>query len=121
MNKAILTARVLLGLIFVVFGLNFWLHFIALPPMSGNAGAFVGLLYASGYLAVVKVLEVIGGLAALAGRTTLALLILSPIILNILLLDVFLAHAFNPLSALAAVLAVFLALAERQRFAALLK
>ena len=121
MNKVILLSRILLGLIFVVFGANYWGHFIALPPMTGNSGTFVGLLFSSGYLAVVKALEIIGGIAALLGRNTLALLILGPIIVNILLLDIFLAHAFNPLSAAAAVFALVLAFSERSRFSALLK
>ncbi len=121
MNKAVLIARILLGLMFVVFGINFWLGFIKIPPMPGDAPAFIGLMYASGYLAVVKVLEVLGGLAALAGRTNLALLILSPIIINILLIDIYLARHFDPVAAFAAVLVLFLAWAERARFAAFLK
>ena len=121
MNKAILVSRILLGLIFVVFGANYWGHFITLPPMSGNSGTFLGLLFASGYLAVVKALEIIGGIAALLGRTTLSLIILVPIIVNIVLFDVFLAHAFNPLSTAAVFFALVLAYGERARFAALLK
>jgi putative oxidoreductase len=118
MNKLILIARVLLGLIFVVFSLNFWLHFIPLPPPAGQAGVFIGAMYASGYLAVVKVLELTGGILCLIGRTTLGLVFLVPIILNIILIDIFLAHAFNPASALAAVLALFLLWAERGKLAA---
>ena len=121
MNKAVLIARSLLGLAFVVFGLNFWLNFIKIPPMPGDAPAFIGLMYASGYLGFVKVLEVLGGLAALAGRTTLALLLLSPIIINILLIDIYLARIFDPVAAFLAVLVLFLAWAERARFAAFLK
>ncbi len=35
-------ARLLLGTIFVVFGLNGLLHFLPTPPMPAAAGAFVG-------------------------------------------------------------------------------
>lgn len=121
MKTASLISRLLLGLIFVVFGLNYWLHLIPLPPMGGNAGAFIGLLYASGYLAVVKGVEVAGGIALLLGRGPLGLLLVGPVILNILLLDVFLAHAFNPLSAVSAVLSLVLLYAERARFTALVR
>ena len=73
----------------------------------------------SGYLAAVKVLELLGGLLVASGRFLGAgLLILGPIILNILFFDIFLAHAFNPVSTLAAVLALFLLWTKRDRFAA---
>jgi uncharacterized membrane protein YphA (DoxX/SURF4 family) len=123
MKYAILLARLLLGAIFVVFSLNFWLKFIPMPPLpEGPAGAFMGALFVSGYLAAVKVLELTGGLLVLSGRfTSLGLLILGPIILNILFFDVFMAKAFNPLSSLAAVLALFLLWAHRDRFAPLVK
>lgn len=117
MKYAILLARILLGLIFVVFSLNFWLRFIPLPPPDGAAAAFIGAMFASGYLALVKVLELIGGLLIWSGRFTAAgLLILGPIILNILAYDVFLVKGFNPVSTLAAVLALFLVWAERAKF-----
>ncbi len=121
MNKAATIARVLLGLAFVIFSLNFWLNFIKIPPLPGNAGTFVGLMYVSGYLAFVKVIELLGGLAALAGRTTLALLLLGPVVLNILLIDVYLAHAFDPVAFFLGLLVLFLAWTERARFAAFLK
>ncbi|MDX2082100.1 MAG: hypothetical protein SFU53_15050 [Terrimicrobiaceae bacterium] len=117
MKVATILARVLLGLIFVVFGANFWLRFIPLPPPSGDAAAFVGLLYASGYLALVKVLEIVGGLLVWSGRfTALGLVLLVPIIVNILCYDVFLLKGFNPISTAAAILAVFLLWTERKKF-----
>ena len=124
MKYATLLARLLLGAIFVVFGLNFWLKFIPVPPPpdGSTAGAFLGALFVSGYLAAVKVLEVLGGLLVWSGRfTSLGLLVLGPIILNILFFDVFMARAFNPVSSLAGVLALFLLWANRDRFAALAK
>lgn len=122
MKSAVVVARILLGLIFVVFGLNYWLKLIPMPPPSGQAGAFMGALFLSGYLAVVKVIEVAGGLLLLTGRrTALALLLLGPVVVNIVLFDLFLTRAFNPLGALAAVLAVFLLWSERGRFAALVR
>jgi uncharacterized membrane protein YphA (DoxX/SURF4 family) len=53
MKYAIIIARVLLGLVFVVFGSNAFLHFI---PMQGQAGAFIGALSTSGYIYVVALL-----------------------------------------------------------------
>lgn len=122
MKYATITSRLLLGLIFVVFGLNFWLKFIPLPKSDGQAGAFLGILFTSGYLAVVKALEILGGLLVWSGRfTALGLVILIPIIINILLHDYYLAHALNPASTLAAVLALFLLWTERSKFAPLFR
>ena len=125
MKTATLIARLLLAAIFVVFGLNFWLGFIPMPPpppADTPVGMFFGAVFATGYLTAVKVLEVLGGALVASGRfTCLGLLILGPIILNILFFDVFLAKAFNPVSTLAAALALFLLWANRERFAPLVK
>jgi len=68
MKIATIIARVLLGLVFFVFGLNKFLNFIHMPPLSGEAGAFFGALYATHYLYVIATCEVIGGLLLLLGR-----------------------------------------------------
>ncbi|MCC5840010.1 MAG: hypothetical protein JJT96_07790 [Opitutales bacterium] len=121
MNKAILVSRLLLGLIFFVFGLNFWLGFIPVPPPpDGHASAFMGALYLSGFLTAVKVLEIAGAVALFAKRTALGLVLLGPVVVNILFYDVFLAQAFNPIAVLAGALALFLLYTERSRFLPLL-
>ncbi len=121
MKYATIAARFLLAAIFIVFSLNFWLHFINLPgPAAGSpAAAFLGVLFTTGYLSAVKVLELLGGILVASGRLLGAgLLILGPIILNILFFDLFLAKAFNPLSTLAAILGLFLLWTKRERFLA---
>lgn len=125
MKYAVLIARALLALIFVVFSLNFWLHFIpmssaSMPSPDSPAGKFFAAVFTTGYMAAVKVVELLGGLMVASGRfLNIGLLFLGPVILNILFFDAFLAHAFNPVSTLAAVLALFLLWANRQKFAAL--
>ena len=76
----------ILGLIFIVFGLNFFLKFLPVPtpPAGSPAAMFMGAMYASGFLAFVKVLEILGGLFVAIPQTRhLGLLILGPIIVNI--------------------------------------
>lgn len=121
MKYAIIGARILLGLVFLVFGLNYFLKFLEMPPAEGHAGAFLGALFASGYLGAVKVLEIAGGALTMSGRyTPLGLLILGPIVVNIALYDLFLARAFNPLGATVAVLSLFLLIAYRKNFMGIL-
>ena len=121
MKPATLVARLLLGAIFVVFGLNFWLKFIPIPqPTEGTpADGFMGVLFVTGYLMVVKILEILGGLLVWSGKFTGAgLLILGPIILNIMMYDAIVAKGFNPVSTVAAILALFLLWTKRERFVA---
>lgn len=118
MKLASTIARLLLGLLFVIFSLNFWLQFIPMPPpQEGSlAAGFMGAIYASGYLTVVKVLELTGGLLLLSGRfVNLALAFLGPIVVNIALYHIFLVQGGYGLAALMGVLAL-IALAGREDF-----
>ncbi len=93
MKWAVLAARVLVGLPFFVLGLD---HFLKVLPMTPPefpdlALKFIGALAASGYLYVVKALEVGGGALILSGRMTpLGLVLATPVAVNIALFDVFL-------------------------------
>ncbi|MCX7665580.1 MAG: hypothetical protein N2112_08545 [Gemmataceae bacterium] len=91
MKWAVLIARLIVGGVFLVFGLNFFLKFLEMPPVEGNAGQFVGLLYSSGYLKFVKVLEIIGGVILISGiLVPVGITVLMPISINILLYEVLL-------------------------------
>ena len=113
-----LIARLLLGLIFVVFGLNGFLNFINMGPMpSGLAGQFIGALALSHYFWVVAALQVAGGALLLVNRfVPLGLVLLGPVIVNIILYHVFL----NPIGIALAIIVVILWLivfyAHRQYF-----
>src|SRR5947208_16851804 len=74
-------ARVLLGLGFVVFGSNAFLHFIPMPPLPQNlAGDYTRVFLASGYVYFIGGFQVIGGLLLLVGRfVPLALTILAAV------------------------------------------
>jgi putative oxidoreductase len=92
-SLSVITARVVLGLIYFVFGLNFFLHFLPTPPSAGGpADAFLGGLFQSGYFfPMLKGIEVVlGGLLLIGLFVPLALVILMPISLNILLFHAFL-------------------------------
>jgi putative oxidoreductase len=118
MKIATLIARILLGVLFLVFGLNGFLHFIPLPLPSGLAGQYMGALFVSHYLVVVFLLQVIGAALLLANRfVPLALVLLGPIVVNILLFHSLMAPAGLPLALSATVLWGILFYSVRQAFA----
>lgn len=125
MSKVFLGSRILLGLIYFVFGLNGFLNFIPQPPLPDSAMGFLGGLMSAGYFfPVLKATEVICGLALLSGQfTALALLILAPITIQILLFHAVLTPgASNLLMPLVmVVLSVLVAYSQKAKYAPLLK
>lgn len=109
--------RVLLGLIFFVFGLNGFLGFIPQPPMEGAPAAFLGALIGTGYVfKLVKAIEVAVGLMLLTNRfVPLALTLLAPISVNIFLFHVVLAPP-NPVIFLVLLGNIYLGWAYRDAF-----
>ncbi len=105
MKIASTIARYLLGFVFLVFGLNGFLHFIPMKPPLGPGGMFIGGLYMSHELAVIMALQLLCGILLLAGRfVPLALAVLGPIIVNIVLFHAFMAPAGLPAALFTAVL-----------------
>jgi len=119
MKIVILIARILLGLIFVVFGLNGFLNFLSMWLMpTGLAGHFIGVLFMSHYYWIVAGLQVIGGLLLLVNRfVPLALVLLGPIIVNILLYHLFLNPAGIGVAILVTILWFIVFYGHRQYFA----
>jgi uncharacterized membrane protein YphA (DoxX/SURF4 family) len=113
--KLVIGARILLGLIFFVFGLNFFLHFIPQPPPSGPSGAFAGAMFATGYFFVLlKVVETVSGALLIAGRfVPLVLAVLAPVVINIIFFHAFLAPAGLALPIVVLALELFLAWSYR--------
>jgi putative oxidoreductase len=124
MKYAIIIARVLLGLVFVVFGLNGFLHFMGpMPVIPGDAGAFIGALVNSGYIYVIAGLEVVGGLLLLLGArfVALGLTLLGPVIVNIVLFHIFLDQGVPGLmiAGVVSIFALFLLWVYRFKFPAI--
>ena len=118
-----LIARVLLGLIFVFFGVVG-----ALAPetdMGEGGDAFIGALKDTGYLwPLIKVTEVTSGLLLITGLfVPLALMLLVPVALNILLFHLFLSPSPGGLAVAVLVLALgaYLAHHHRLSFAPILR
>src|SRR6516164_1683493 len=115
-------ARYLLGLLFLTFGLNGFLHFIPMPPPTGVAAQFLGALFVSRYYVVLFLLQIVGGALLLANRyVPLALTILGAIIFNILGIHIFMAPAGLPLAVVVTVLWLLTASRVRSAFAGILQ
>lgn len=112
-------AKLLLGLAFLIFGLNGFFNFLPVPPLEGeNAKAFLGALVASGFMYAVKGLEVIGALLILSGRLApLGLLLLGPIIVVIALFDLNMDPKGLPVIAVLGLLSLFVASKHKEHFA----
>jgi putative oxidoreductase len=115
-------ARFLLGLIFLVFGLNGFLHFIPASLPSGTAGQFVGALFVSNYLVVVFLFQLISAVLLLINRyVPLALTLLAPIIVNILLFHILMAPSGLSLAIVVTVLWIVVFVSVCSAFGALLQ
>src|ERR1700745_365297 len=123
MKSATVIARVLLGLIFVTFGSNVFLHFIPMPPPpEGPARDFMTALFVSHYFYVVGALQVAGGVLLLVGRKVpLGLTLVGPVIVNILCFHVLMAPAGLPMAIVVSLLALFLLWRYREHFAGLVE
>src|ERR1700704_4988035 len=111
-------ARLLLGLIFVVLGLNGFLNFLSMGPMpSGLAGQFIGALMLSHYFWVVAALQIAGGALLLVNRfVPLGLVLLGPVVVNIVLYHVFLNLTGVALAIVVTILWLIVFYAQRQYF-----
>ncbi len=118
MKIVTLVARFLLGLMFLVLGLNGFLGFLNMgPPPTGLAGQFMGALFVSHYYWVIAALQVIGGVLLLVNRfVPLALVLLGPVIVNILCYHAFLNHAGAPPAIVITVLWFIVFYTNRQHF-----
>jgi putative oxidoreductase len=122
MKTASTIARYLAGVIFLVFGLNGFLHFIPFPPPSGVAAQFMGALFVSHYLTLIFALQVIGAVLLLANRyVPLALAILAPVIVNILSFHALMAPSGLPLALFVTVLWALVFVHVRSAFTGLLQ
>ena len=123
MKITALIARVLLGLLFLVFGLNGFLHFLPQGPMpTGLAGQFIGVLAASHYIDFVFALQVLCAVLFLVGRyVPLALALIAPVIVNILLFHALMNPGGILPGAVAMLLWLVVACRERSAFAGILR
>jgi putative oxidoreductase len=122
MKITAMIARFILGLIFLIFGLNGFFHFLSMPAPTGVAGQFIGALFVSHFLIVIFVIQLIGAVLLLVNRyVPLALTLLAPIIANILLFHILMAPNGLALAIVVTVLWIATFLSVRSAFGGLLQ
>ncbi len=122
MKITVTIARILLGLLFTVFGLNGFFHFLKMAPPTGQlAGQYLGALFLSHYLVTVFLLQIVGGLLLLANRyVPLALVLLGPVVVNIVLFHSTMAPEGLPMALFATILWLAVFFGVRKAFSGLL-
>jgi uncharacterized membrane protein YphA (DoxX/SURF4 family) len=123
MKIATVIARILLGLIFVVFGSNAFLRFLPMPPLpQGVTGEYLHAFFESGYVYVIGGLQVIGGILLLIGRfVPLGLTILGAIIFNIWVFHLLMAPEGLPPAIVVTIPELFLVWRYRGAFAGIVR
>ncbi len=127
MKHAPTVAGILLGLLFIMSSVVVLFNLIPpdkIPkPATPEAAMFMGALVPTGYMTMVKVFELLGGILVAIPRTrNFGLLILGPILVNILAFHVFIAKGeglFNPMIIIIVLLSLYLLWAGRKNFAGL--
>jgi uncharacterized membrane protein YphA (DoxX/SURF4 family) len=116
--------RILLGLAYLVFGLNGFLNFIPQPttPMPEGAVAFATALMKSGYMMqLIAVTHLVVGALLLSNRfVPLALALIAPFTVNSILFHLFLEPSGRPMAAIFLALELYLVWVYRDAYRALL-
>lgn len=119
MKILVLIVRILLGLVFFVFGLNKFYPFIPSGPLpAGVAGQFMEAMISTKYMMIVGAFEVVGGLLLLINRyVPLALCLLAPVIVNVLIVGILMTHMALGSGLVVAILWLILFVRFRSSFA----
>jgi putative oxidoreductase len=121
MRIVAIVARVLLGLMFTIFGANGFLFFIPAPPIPGLAGDFMHVVFASHYLWLISGVQLVAGILLLIDvYVPIALILLAAMLANIWTYHITLMHSGFGMPILPTLLWLIVAVSERRAFAPLL-
>lgn len=116
----------ILGLLFLMASIVYLLKLGPIPefPEGSPVAMFMGALVPTGYMAFVKVAELMGGILVMIPKSrNIGLLVLGPIIINIIAFHAFITKGsglFDPMLIVIVVTALYLLWDARKKFAALI-
>lgn len=115
--KISMGARILFGLMCLLFGIDKFVSFLALPPIPGDGGELMRIYAKSGFLKIIGALEILGGLALLTNKfIPLAVIVMLAIMFNALIIHL-LYDPENSVGAIAGLLMGFVIMyGEKERF-----
>lgn len=119
--KAGTALRIFLGVFMILFGLDKFLHFIPIPPVIGDGGTLMDIYASSGFLSIIGILQILGGLALIIKKfAPLALTILIAIMFNAIVFHIL--HNLPDIggSAFGLLLGLVNVYANKERFSSLL-
>ncbi len=121
-QKLELGARIIFGLGFLIFGINGFLNFMPVPPMSPEAGALLGAFAKTGYFfPMIKIIEIIVGVLLLTNFfAPLAVVVITPVLVGITTIHLFLNPAGIPMMILLHALHGYLAYSYRKNYQGLI-
>lgn len=122
MKVVVVIARLLLGIVFAFFGANGLFHFLPNPPMPpGTVRDFMNVLFTTHYVEVVGFFQLLPGLLLLINRyVPLALALLAPMLVNIFVFHLLIAHGgLFPVPVIVALIWLFLFWQYRAAFSGL--
>ncbi|PJZ70959.1 DoxX family protein [Leptospira perolatii] len=122
MKIATITVRSLMGLLFTYASIAILFKLVPQPEQTGNMKIFMDGIAASGYLlTLLKLTELACGIALLTGYfVPLALIVISPVIVNIFFVHLFLAHEGLPIAIFLVLANSFLGYSYRKHFVTVL-
>ncbi len=120
-SKITMGARILFGLMCLLFGIDKFIPFLDVPPIPGDGGEMMRIYAKSGFLKIIGGLEILGGLALLANKfVPLAVIFMLAIMFNALIVHL----QYDPINSVGAIAGIImgaiLIFSEKERFSSLL-
>ena len=122
-TKVLITVQVIAGLMLIVFGSNKFFGFLSMSPPAAEMGAFLGALFATGYLfKIVAIVEIVAGLAFVLNKyVALMAVVLMPVMLNAFLAHLFLDPSGIGGSALIVLFIIIIMIGHKDRYRTILQ
>ena len=120
-SRVVLGVRILFGVFCIIFGVNKFLNFLPMPTIPGDGGQLMQIYFTSGFMSIIGILEILGGVALVANKfVPIALTVLAAIMFNALVFHLLHDMAGIGGAVLGCVLTIILVFAYKERLSSVL-